>query len=68
MIDKLEHAANPMKVIEALERIDASIDETIMTTYRNLKSAPKHWWTEEIHHADLLVRYWSARTSMEIIN
>eukprot|EP00957_Ditylum_brightwellii_P076204 5792682-Ditylum_brightwellii.AAC.1 len=64
MMDKLEHAADPMKVIEALERIDASIDGTIMTTFRNLKSTPKYWWMEEIHHADLLVKYLSARTSI----
>eukprot|EP00957_Ditylum_brightwellii_P115648 8821258-Ditylum_brightwellii.AAC.1 len=63
-MEKLEHAADPMKVIEALERIDTSIDETIATTYSNLRSTPKHWWTEEIHHEALLVRYWSARTSM----
>eukprot|EP00957_Ditylum_brightwellii_P069794 5300164-Ditylum_brightwellii.AAC.2 len=46
MMDKLENATDPMKVIEALERIDAIIDKTIMTTYRNLKSTPKHLWVE----------------------
>eukprot|EP00957_Ditylum_brightwellii_P160009 12180273-Ditylum_brightwellii.AAC.3 len=54
MMDKLEHATDPMKVIEALERIGTCIDETITITYRNLKSTPKHWRTKQIHHVDLL--------------
>eukprot|EP00957_Ditylum_brightwellii_P146686 11166030-Ditylum_brightwellii.AAC.1 len=61
---EMANATDQMIVIEALEKIDAHIDEAIATTYGNIKSAPNHWWSEEIHHADLLVQYWSARTSM----
>eukprot|EP00957_Ditylum_brightwellii_P128751 9821866-Ditylum_brightwellii.AAC.1 len=64
MMDKLEHATDQMKVTEALERIDASIDETVMATHRILKSTPKHWLTKGIHLADLLMRHWNAWTSM----
>eukprot|EP00957_Ditylum_brightwellii_P211598 15366354-Ditylum_brightwellii.AAC.2 len=60
----MDNAKDTMQVIEILEKIDVCIDEAITTTYKNIKATPKHWWLEDIHHANLLVQYWSALTSM----
>ena len=64
MLENIDHGKDQDEIIKNLEAVDMHIDKCITTGYEKIKSTPLQWWTEDIHHADLLVRYWGAHTSM----
>ena len=50
-------------VIQKLKEVDDNINKTIESEYTRVPYVPKHWWTEEIHHANVIVCYWLAQVS-----
>eukprot|EP00957_Ditylum_brightwellii_P105097 8010529-Ditylum_brightwellii.AAC.1 len=64
MLDNIDDVNDQDGIIRNLEAVDTHIDKCITRSYDKLKSTLLQWWTEDIHHADLLVRYWGAQTSI----
>eukprot|EP00957_Ditylum_brightwellii_P104009 7924560-Ditylum_brightwellii.AAC.1 len=54
MLDNIEDANDQDRIIQNLEAVDTHIDQCITRSYGKIKFTPLQWWTEDIHHADLL--------------